>query len=121
MNLSKFYNAPIPKDKTQEELEAIVTPRRLKTQVDRRVECAELLILGQSYNEIIVQMKCSTAFVASVAKRLKAAGLRRRFPKYESNVRSTQNRRKLFLFHNQYIFHAFTAVYEKPQGKYILF
>lgn len=75
MNLSKYYNSPIPKDKTQDELEDIVVPRRIKTQVNRRVQCAELLILGQSYNEIIAQMKCSTAFVSGVAKRLRAAGL----------------------------------------------
>lgn len=59
----------------RKQLEDIVITKRLRTQINRRIEVAELLIAGKSYNDICDQLTCSTAFVAAIAKKLKAHGL----------------------------------------------
>lgn len=53
----------------------IVTPASIKRKIARRVKVAELLIDGMSYRDITAEMTCSTAYVAKVAKRLKAYGV----------------------------------------------
>lgn len=62
----------------QKSLAEIVTPAAVQRKVARRVKVAEMLIGGKSYREITEEMTCSTAFVANVAKRLKAHGVLRR-------------------------------------------
>ena len=57
------------------DLENIVIPKRLRKQMSRRVEVAEMLLAGYSYVAITDKMHCSTAFISGVAKRLKAEGL----------------------------------------------